>query len=349
MGGKLVSVNMIAFNVARYIEDSIKSIVNQTYANWELIIIDDGSSDDTLKIANHYAALDSRIKVFPNNTNEGIVYSRNKALHYSSGEYIAVLDSDDIALPARIETQLGFMEKNSDYGMIGSAFYLIDSENIRIGQGNHFFKPELFPALLLFDNFFLHSSVLMRTSLAKKFLYKPLVRGYSPCEEYHLFVDIAKNNKLCNIPESLVEYREHGMGISKTRMDMIEKYKEEVMLIQLNRLGINPSIEQFNIHKNFKNSFSDISLDEIEKISNWLKYLIDRNDKCNIYDSYLNEYLSTRFFEICKLNAEKGLSIWWIYMKNWAEKNILFHNKNEQFLLNRCLYESVRRIKEMKL
>ena len=342
MENPLVSVNMIAYNAEKYISQSIESVINQIYRNWELIIIDDGSSDETLSIANSYAINDVRIKVSANGLNEGIVYSRNRAVHYSQGKYIAVLDSDDIALPERLEKQVCFMESNSEFGLIGSAFYFIDSEGNDIGKGELNAMVTHFPAILMFDNFFLHSSVLMKSELAKKYLYRPLLKGFSPCEEYHLYVDIAKNNKVWNLPDYLVKYREHGGGISKTRMDMIEKYRNIVIENQLSSLGIKPSEDELKIHKMVKNSFEGLTLMDISKIKSWIKLLVKKNRRINAYPIGFEEYLLRRFWEICKLNANHGLQLWWIFFNSGLSGIGEISKEDRKFLFNRCKYEQMK-------
>lgn len=128
----LVSVNMPCYNCSKYIKQSIDSILNQTYTNFELIIIDDGSTDNSVEVIKEFS--DKRIKLFENITNQGIVYSRNRAVENSKGKYIAILDSDDIAYPTRIEKQLNFMESNPDFAMTGTWFDIIDENGIFNGE-----------------------------------------------------------------------------------------------------------------------------------------------------------------------------------------------------------------------
>ena len=113
-----VSVLMPAYNRENYIEDSVKSILNQTYTNFELIILDDGSSDKTLEKI--YAFKDSRIKVLQNDQNRGIAFSRNRLLEEAKGKFLVLLDSDDISFSQRLEVQLDFLKKNQDLLMVGT-------------------------------------------------------------------------------------------------------------------------------------------------------------------------------------------------------------------------------------
>lgn len=341
MGEKvLVSVNMIAYNASKYIAESIESVILQTFPHWELIVVDDGSTDDTLTIAKAYAAKDERVRVYSNGQNEGIVYTRNRALHYSSGKYVAVLDSDDIALPDRLEKQMNFMEQNPVYDLIGSAFYFIDSDGVEIGKGELNAKPSHFPAILMFDNFFLHSSVMMKTVLAKKYLYRPLLKGFSPCEEYHLYVDIAKDGKVWNLPDYLVKYREHGQGISKTRVDMIDYYRNSVILDQLKNLGVFPSNIELTLHKMSRAAYEGLDYVQVKEIKQWLELLVKKNSERKVYASGFDEYLARRFWDICKFNADKGLKIWLLFKFSRFSQLSEITLEEKRFLFNRCLYET---------
>lgn len=109
---KLVSIIMPSYNTANFIEESIKSVLDQTYTNWELIIVDDCSKDNTDKVVKKYLK-DKRIKYIKNEKNSGAAFSRNYALREAKGKWIAFLDSDDLWNPDKLEKQINFMEKNN--------------------------------------------------------------------------------------------------------------------------------------------------------------------------------------------------------------------------------------------
>ncbi len=109
----IVSIITATYNSRDYIEATIKSVLNQTYTNWELLIIDDASKDDTVSILNKYASNYSNIKVFQNQTNQGAAITRNQGIKEASGDFIAFLDSDDVWKPEKLEKQLKFMLENN--------------------------------------------------------------------------------------------------------------------------------------------------------------------------------------------------------------------------------------------
>ena len=121
----LVSIVLPVYNGERYLAASLDSVLAQTYQNWELVIINDGSTDGTENLILNYP--DKRIKYLPNDSNKGIIFSLNRGLQESKGVYIARLDADDIALPNRFEKQVEFLSENTDYALCGSYFQTIDS------------------------------------------------------------------------------------------------------------------------------------------------------------------------------------------------------------------------------
>ncbi len=124
-----VSVIMPVYNVDRFISETIQSVIDQTYTNWELIIVDDCSTDGTAEIIREYAAKDERIKFLQNEKNSGAAASRNYALRKASGRWIAFLDSDDLWLPRKLEEQIKFMEEN-DYRFSYTAYEQIDENSM---------------------------------------------------------------------------------------------------------------------------------------------------------------------------------------------------------------------------
>ena len=122
----LVSVIMGIYNTAKSLPDSIESILNQTYKNWELIMCDDCSTDNTFEVANFYAEKYSNIKVIKNEKNMRLAYSLNQCLKEAKGEYIARMDADDISMPFRFEKQVEFLNDNPEFMCVGSTIIPFD-------------------------------------------------------------------------------------------------------------------------------------------------------------------------------------------------------------------------------
>lgn len=132
----LISVLIPVYNVEKFIEQAILSICHQTYKNLEIIIFDDCSTDGTYEIVKRLAKQDSRIKLYRNEKNLKLVGTLNKALQYVTGEYVLRMDGDDISAPNRVEKMYDFLQKNSDYVLVGSQVHVIDEQGHQIGQSN---------------------------------------------------------------------------------------------------------------------------------------------------------------------------------------------------------------------
>ncbi|WP_223582061.1 glycosyltransferase family 2 protein [Sphingobacterium sp. GVS05A] len=205
-----VTVLMAAYNSERYISQAIQSVLDQSYTDFELLIIDDGSTDGTLEKIKIYK--DNRIRILQNESNNGVVYTRNRALLEANGEFIAIMDSDDMATTDRLETLLNKFYENPELALIGSHAKVIDANGDLTG---HLIKvetnPELLKYRLLFGNSFAHSSVMMRTDVFREF------NGYRVplAEDYDLFFRISTKYPVLNLDRALLLYREHLQGISK--------------------------------------------------------------------------------------------------------------------------------------
>ena len=154
-----ISIIMGVYNAEHRIEKSLSSILNQTFNDWELIICNDGSTDNTLSVLKKISKNDKRIKVLDNLENKGLAFSLNECIKKSNGDYIARMDDDDIALPTRLIKQYDFLKRNSKYSIVGSSRKLFDEKgiwgtDIRNGEVN---KMDVFKG-----NPFIHPTVLMK-------------------------------------------------------------------------------------------------------------------------------------------------------------------------------------------
>lgn len=206
MNEPLVSIIMGAYNCENSICKCIDSIICQTYSNWELVICDDCSIDNTLNILNHYGQKDGRIKVLHNKENLKLAATLNRCLEVSAGKYIARMDSDDECLPERISKQVDFLEKNKEYAVVGCAAYIFDGEIITgIRKMKNIPKKDD----VLLGPVFIHPSILM-----KKEVYDVL-GGYTVAKRTQRGQDwdlwfrfYALEFKGYNLQEPLIKYHE---------------------------------------------------------------------------------------------------------------------------------------------
>ena len=162
-----VTIGIPVFNAGRFLHYAINSVLNQTFKNFELIITDDGSTDDSLVIARSYN--DIRIKVTSDDTNKGIYYRLNEQISMAKGKFFFRMDADDLMFPARIEKQVSFLENHPDVDVIGSQAIVIDDNNMILGFRDSKL-PESFDEVLR-KVIFIHPTVAGRTEWFRKFRF----------------------------------------------------------------------------------------------------------------------------------------------------------------------------------
>jgi glycosyltransferase involved in cell wall biosynthesis len=216
-----ISIVMSVYNDSRYIDEAIKSILTQTFKDFEFIIINDGSTDNSLSKIKKYK--DERIMII-NQKNIGLVASLNKGIAVARSDIIARQDSDDISLPDRLEKEIGLLKKNTDCIIVGSSMITIDeSGNKRNTHKVLLNNPELKHELLVRSPF-AHGSVIFR----KKAFFES--KGYLsadwPAEDYGLWIRMSSCGEFMNIDEPLYKYRENSSGISQ------QNHKNQILATQ---------------------------------------------------------------------------------------------------------------------
>ena len=198
-----ISVIIPVYNSEKYIFQAVESIVNQTFTDFELIIINDGSTDRSEEIILSFT--DSRIRFFRNEINLGIVPTRNSGLKMAKGEFIAMMDADDISFPGRLEKQLNYMLDNISVGVCGSRMECIGDQQGTFGTSGSWVSA--FTNLMHHPPFGQSSAFIRKSILSNLFLkYKP---EYPHAEDYKLWLDISKHAKIYCLSDTLVYYRWH--------------------------------------------------------------------------------------------------------------------------------------------
>jgi glycosyltransferase involved in cell wall biosynthesis len=205
-----VTVVMPVRNGARWLREAVESVVSQTLPDWELLAIDDGSTDDTPRILSEFAKATS-IRVIRQEP-LGLVSALNRGLAEARSPLLARLDADDRALPERLDRQLRHLRAHPDIGLLGSWAQKIDDSGNRRGQLRPATEPEELARILARGNPFVHSSVMFRTELVRRLGgFRPAFRA---AEDYDLWLRIAETAKLANLPETLVAHRWHSENVT---------------------------------------------------------------------------------------------------------------------------------------
>lgn len=204
----MISIGIPFYNAQEYLEDAICSVLAQTFTHWELILIDDGSTDNSLNIAYKYQSIDNRIRVISDGKNMKLPYRLNQLIEESKGDFIARMDADDVMHPDRLEKQLNFLEDNKRYDLVSTG--LVSINNCNIVKGYRKVKS-------LYDDFaniktsypIVHPSVMARKSWFDRNKYS---EKYPRAEDFELWTRAISNNdfKMAVLPDLLLYYREEG-------------------------------------------------------------------------------------------------------------------------------------------
>lgn len=262
----LISVIMPVYNADKFIANAIESILKQTLMNFELIIINDGSTDHSQQIILRYK--DKRIRYVQHTKNLGLIVSLNEGLRFARGEFIARLDADDIAHPQRLFRQVQFLLRHPDHSICGSSYDVINGK----GQKKYYVHlpsdDRQVRTLLFFGNCICHSSVMFRKRSLNDELYRP---AYQLCEDYDLWSRMVDHAKVAVLPEPLIQYRLHGSNVSvKNRMEMLSNVSR-IHAHFLDASGIQYSRDEFLLHHAFL-SYNILYIRRVgfEKLAKWL-------------------------------------------------------------------------------
>lgn len=234
-----ISVLMTAYNSQEYIAEAIESILNQTFTDFEFIIINDGSRDSTADIIAEYAKNDKRIKFIDNKKNQGLISVLNQGLDLCTGEYIARMDSDDIAINNRLDAQVQYMDKNPMVGVVGC---WVEKFGKKI-------KTEIrkFPSratmldILVKGTPVSHPGAMIRRCVLidNDIRYN---KNYLHAEDYHFWMQIIKVAEIHNLPMVLLKYRWHDMNISVVSKSIQLKNSEKIRSEIISALTFEPDV-----------------------------------------------------------------------------------------------------------
>jgi glycosyltransferase involved in cell wall biosynthesis len=203
----LVSVVMPAYNAERFLRQAIESVLAQTYTNFELVVIDDGSSDGSWAIMQELAARDTRVRAFRNERNLGIVRTRNRLFAESSpaSEYFAVLDGDDVCLPERLALQVAFLQAHADHALVGGNLRVIDEYGVEVGVRRYPSSHEAIMRVITRYNPIAQPASMFRRSAVQA--VGEYDERYARCQDYELWLRMAERFKLANLDAFVIEYR----------------------------------------------------------------------------------------------------------------------------------------------
>ena len=304
----IVSIIMPAYNAEAYIAESIKSILKQTFADFEFLILDDASNDSSAAIINSFN--DHRIVYIRNDRNMGVARTLNKGMELAKGTYIARMDADDLSAPDRLARQVEFMERHSQIGISGGLVRLFGiglPTTARVPT-----TPEEVAAYMYFENPLWHMSVIMRReSLERHELrYDPV---FSRSEDYELWIRAVRHFPIANINNILVKVREHGKSATRANWDQVTAQTEKIQEGLLTREGYPVTREEIAFHHRVGRGYRMNSREEIKRAEAWLLQMCGTNRSLRkIPDASFQRGVAMVWFRVCANSGPLGP---WVFQK----------------------------------
>lgn len=313
-----VSVLIPVYNGASYVVEALESILRQTFVDFEALVIDDGSTDGTAEIV--AACDDTRVQVVTVPENRGLVAALNLGLTLSQGEFIARMDADDISHPDRLARQVAFMEANASVGVCGSWM-----ESFGAGQRDIWQVPSTHHEIvcrLLFESVLYHPTVIMRRELLDRHGLR-YSSGYEHAEDYELWSRCSKFFELANLPEVLVQYRQHSESIGHKheagKLISAHRVREDLL-----RCLIGTFLpDEFALHCRLGLWEAGGDLLTVDAVHDWLFRLLAANSQLAVYQetAFLHE-LASRWWSCCRQSTGCGTEIVAHYFKSPLSKQL---------------------------
>lgn len=298
---KKVTVLMPVYNAEKFLHSAIESILSQSFKDFDLLIIDDGSTDSSYSIIHSFN--DSRIQYLKNEQNVGIVDTLNKGLDMIASSYIVRMDSDDWAYPNRIEKQVAFMDQHPKIAISGTSIQKFN-ENRNLKIINVKTDPQDIKTQLLFDNALMHPTVIMRNSVLNQSNYR-YNNEHIAMEDFGLWQNVSLKHELGNLSDVLLKYRVNNEGISqqakkderKRDQAFINVYKHFFSL-----LNISLNNEELTVYRKFLSGKGNIRDKE------WIKEVNSVLQKVNnhLNDSFNQHYFRNKLSQYYRINASNS-------------------------------------------
>ena len=292
-----ISVVLPVYNGERYLGEALDSILGQTLHDFELIAVDDGSTDATAEILDACARRDRRVRVLEQ-PHLGLIAALNRGLDASSGDYVARMDADDVSLEFRLERQLQFMKAHPSVGVCGAwirFFGAAPSVEWRTAPDHGTLVSSL-----LFESSLAHPTVMLRRELFGPGLrYDP---SFPHSEDYDLWERASRSTRLANVQEVLLLHRIHDSQVTKTRSNELQASARAVRARQFARLGVEPDEKEARLHNEICLFEVIGSVPAMKRAEGWLRRLRAANDRARIYpEPEFSQVIAQRWVRLCAI------------------------------------------------
>lgn len=317
----MISVIMPVYNAEKYVASAIDSILKQTFTDFEFLIFNDGSSDNSKQVIESFK--DRRIRLIDSTVNCGYVAHLNRGIEMATGKYIARMDADDISVPERFEMQVKFLENHQEVGLCGawiSQFEGADEPGTRFEYKYPADHDEI-SVKLLRHNSFAHPVVMIRRSVLMEhgLRYEP---DFMPSEDARLWSILRKYTRLHNIQKVLLHYRKHNNQISTEKRDLRHRNTTRIKVEMIEEITGPLSEKEKSIYSDFVlQNYSNSTDHYLTGVYALINKIISANNEKNVYPSrLLNQQLQTILKSVSKNSIPANRNALFFWMKSYPEK-----------------------------
>ena len=309
-----VSVVMPVYNAAAHLSAALDSMLAQTFTDFELIALDDGSMDETGALLAACAARDARVRLAGSPQNQGLVARLNQGLELARGRYIARMDGDDTSRPERLARQVALLDAQPGVGACGSWIRVFGDAPARV---------ERYPAddaaircELLFRSALAHPATMLRGDLVRRHGLRYQAQ-FVHAEDYAMWLAIAARGQLANIPDVLLDYRAHAAQVGQRQRATQQASSALVRLAQIRALGIGPTPAEQATHEAISTAQFAPARAFVAAADAWLRRLLAANRASGRYhEPALLPVLGLRWYTVCRLSTALGPWVWWRFQRS---------------------------------
>ena len=319
---KLITVVMPVYNGELHLPAAIESILRQSADDFELIVVDDGSTDRTLEVIRGYH--DRRVHLLVNPTNVGVTASLNRGLDAAQGVYVARMDADDVSLPDRFAKQVAFLDGHPEIGVCSGGI-----QGIGVGEGRLWIPPsdhDTIACYLLFDSAFPHPCTMLRTAVLRRFGLR-YDATYPYAQDYDLWSRCAAVTRFHNLPEALLLYRRHAASVTEAHAATQRACADRVRRRWLGALGIAPTSAEESLHYDVGHARGASAEGHLEAVERWLRRLLEGNRRTRLLaEGALRPVLADLWRDAGRFVADQG---------RWTGGRLFFSSLTGQLDLTR--------------
>jgi len=322
---------MPVYNGDEYLQEAIASILNQTYTDFEFLIIDDASLDKSVDVICGYS--DNRIRLIRNKRNLGISKTLNRGLRLARGKYVARMDADDISHPERLQAQITFLDEHPSIGLCGtSVTYIGDYEGVCTVPESH----EAILARMVFSNILPHPTIVLRMDLLSQHALQ--YDEFCAAEDYDLWIRLSKFTRFANINSPLLRYRLHQDSISKTGKKRVDYSAMQIRHKQLLNMGVQPDRDELKLHNSIAYTHFKIEKAYVRAVHEWfLKIQKINRDSGFVSDLEFSKVLAEYWYRVCLRARSLGPWVAWQFWYSPLRLSLGFSWQREFAFLWRCI------------